>query len=59
MNGYIAYYKGQRLEVYAETLYAAQTKAAQLLKVPSKRQYQVHTVLAELNGTPVEHVAVD
>jgi len=51
MNGYIALYKGKQIEVYAETSYAAQCKAAAELK--AKKQYEVSVYLAEKAGEPV------
>ncbi len=53
MNGYIAFYKGKRIEVYAETIFAAQQEAAKKFKV--KKSYDVVVVLAEKNGQPVVH----
>ena len=53
MNGYVCFYKGKRVEVYAETSYAAQQKAATMLK--AKRAYEVTVVLAEKNGEVVVH----
>jgi hypothetical protein len=53
MNGYVCFYKGKRVEVYAETSYAAQQKAATLLK--AKRIYEVAVCLAERDGEVVEH----
>ena len=53
MNGYVCFYKGKRVEVYAETSYVAQQKAATMLK--AKRAYEVTVVLAEKNGEAVVH----
>ena len=53
MNGYVCFYKGKRVEVYAETSYAAQQKAATMLK--AKRIWDVAVVLAEKNGETVTH----
>lgn len=53
MNGYVCFYKGKRVEVYAETSYAAQQKAATLLR--AKRIWDVAVVLAEKNGETVTH----
>lgn len=53
MNGYIAIYKGKRIEVMAETSYQAQTKAAQVFK--AKKSYEVTVMLAEKNGEQVTH----
>lgn len=57
MNGYIAFYKGRKIEVYAETSYEAQKKAAAQLK--ARKTYDVTVVLAEKSGAPVTHVAAD
>ncbi len=55
MHGYVAFYKGLRLEVYADSSYDAQLKAAALFK--AKKSYDVTVVLCELNGKQVEHAA--
>jgi hypothetical protein len=56
MNGYIAIYKGKRVEVYADSLLAARTKAAEMLKVKPAKHYQIAIMLAEKNGKPVTHL---
>ena len=53
MNGYMCFYKGKVIAVYAETSYVAQQKAATLLK--AKRAYEVVVVLAEKGGETVVH----
>lgn len=53
MQGYICFYRGKRLEVYADTIYEAQLKAAKEFK--AKKEWEVHTVLAEKGGEPVVH----
>lgn len=53
MNGYVCFYKGKRVEVYADSSYVAQQKAATLLK--AKRAYEVTVVLAEKGGETVVH----
>jgi len=53
MNGYIAFYRNKRIEVYAETSYAAQLEAAKRFK--AKKTHEVTVVLAEKNGKPVTH----
>lgn len=53
MNGYIAFYKGKRLEVFAETSYQAQVKAAKEFK--AKKSYDITVMLAEKDGQPVIH----
>ena len=56
MNGYIFFYNDKRLEVYAETLYAAQLKAIEHFKPPKSKRHMVHGMLAEKNGEQVTHV---
>ncbi len=53
MNGYIAFYRGKKMEVNAETSYQAQQKAAQAFK--AKKSYEVKVVLAEKDGEQVTH----
>lgn len=53
MNGYIAHYKNKQCEVYANTSYEAQTKAAAIFK--AKKQYEVSVYLCEKNGEQVTH----
>lgn len=55
MNGYICFYNGKRIEVYANTTLEARDKCAALLKVPTKKQYMIEAVLAEKNGETVTH----
>ena len=57
MNGYVCFYKGKRIEVYAETLLKARDLAASQFK--AKRAYEVTCVLAEKDGKQVTHIAVD
>jgi len=51
MNGYKAFYRGKTIEVYADTSYAAQQKAATILKV--KKSYEITVVLCEKKGEQV------
>ena len=53
MNGYIAFYRGKRIEVQAETSYKAQQIAAEKFK--AKKSYEVTVMLAEINGETVTH----
>jgi hypothetical protein len=53
MNGYIAFYKGRKAEVHADTAYEAQQKAVALFK--ARKSYEVTVVLAEKNGQQVTH----
>ena len=53
MNGYIAFYRGRKLEVQAETSYQAQIKAAASFK--AKKSYEVTVMLAEIDDKEVIH----
>jgi len=55
MNGYVAFYKGKRAEVYADTKLEAQKLAAKELK--AKKYYDVMVVLAEREGRQVFQTA--
>lgn len=57
MNGYVCFYKDKKAEVYADTSYAAQQKAADVFK--TKKSYEVTVVLAEKNGEQVTHTATN
>lgn len=50
MNGYIAFYAGKQIEVYAESSYQAQVKAVEAFKPPKSKKHMVHVHLAEVNG---------
>jgi len=50
-NGYIAMYKGKKIEVYADSSYAAQKKAAEMFN--AKKSYDVRVYLAEKDGKTV------
>ena len=53
MNGYVAFYRGKRIEVYAATTIEARDKAAASFK--ARKAYDVTVMLAEKNGEPVTH----
>jgi hypothetical protein len=53
MNGYVAFYRNKRIEVYADTALQARDKAAAQFK--AKKAYEVTIVLAEKNGEQVTH----
>lgn len=53
MNGYIAFYRGQRIEVQADTSYAAQQLAA--TKFKARKAHEVTVMLAEKNGQHIVH----
>lgn len=55
MNGYVCFYRGKRAEVYANSSFEAQQKAAAQFK--AKKAYEVSVVLAEKSGDPVTHTA--
>jgi hypothetical protein len=59
MNGYIFFYNGKRVELYADSLYDAKLKAVEHFKPPKSKQHMVHGALAEIDGKPVVHTAVD
>ena len=50
--GYLAFYKGKKLEVYAETKLQAQNKAAVIFK--AKKSYEVDVYLCEKDGKEVK-----
>lgn len=54
-NGYIAFYKGKKVEVMADTAFQAQTTAAQFFKVKPGKSYEVNVVLVEKDGKQVTH----
>lgn len=54
MNGYLCFYSGKKIEVRAETSYAAQKEAARILRVKPNKEYMITVVLCEKetpNGT--------
>jgi hypothetical protein len=59
MNGYVVFYNSKRVEIYAETLYAAKVKAIEEFrktgKIPKSREHMVSVWLAEKDGKPVIH----
>lgn len=57
-NGYIAFFKERRLEVYAPTSYEAKLKAVQLFKPRKSQEHEVHVHLCERkDGSQVIHIA--
>jgi len=52
-NGYIAFYKGKKVEVMADTKLQAQITAAAYFK--AKKSYEVDVELAETDGKQVTH----
>ena len=51
--GYKAFYKGRELELYADSAYDAQKKAAATFK--ARKAYEVSVVLCEKDGETVVH----
>ena len=55
--GYIGFFKGKRVEVYAPSLYAAKEKVLAHFKPSKKDSGLVSVMLAEVDGKEVTHVA--
>lgn len=56
--GYVFFYHGNRIEIYAKTLFDAKQLAVAHFKPPKSKQHMVHGMIAEnQDGTPVHHVA--
>jgi len=55
MNGYKAFYKGRSIEIFADSSYQAQLKAAAIFK--AKKAYDVTVMLCEVNGQQIIHDA--
>lgn len=55
MNGYKAFYKDKTCEVYADSSYEAQQKAAVVFK--AKKSHEVTVMLCEVQGKQVVHTA--
>ena len=61
LNGYICFWKGQKVEVYADTTYNARNVAHNLFKEKAGRKkvnsYDITVMLAEKDGKQVTHIA--
>lgn len=61
LNGYVCLWNGKRVEVHAQTTYAAQQLALpQFQKMAGRKKvkgYDITVVLAEKGGKPVVHHA--
>ncbi len=57
MNGYIAGFKGRKLEIQAESLYAAKVQALEHFKPSKKDAGLLWVELAERDFFPVTHHA--
>jgi hypothetical protein len=55
MNGYIAFYRGNQKEVFADSIWQAKQKAIAELSVPKKKQGLLSVMLAEVEGNQVSH----
>ena len=56
--GYVFFYHGKRIELYAKTLFDAKQLAVAHFNPPKSKQHMVHGQIAEnQDGTPVHHVA--
>ena len=53
MNGYLAFYKGKKVEVTAASSCEAQQKAAAIFK--ARKAYEVAVMLCEKEGVQVVH----
>ncbi len=53
MNGYVAFYRGKRIEVESDSSYHAQIEAARIFK--ARKSFEVTVMLAERDGAPVAH----
>jgi hypothetical protein len=53
MNGYVAFYKGKKMDVWADTTIAARDLAVKAFH--ARKPWDVTVVLAEKNGAPVIH----
>ena len=60
LYGYVCFYNGKRIEVYAPTVLAAQKKVAEQLKIPPRKQYLISVTLCERpDGTEVIHTPTE
>jgi nucleotide-binding universal stress UspA family protein len=56
VNGYICFYKDKRVEVHADSAYAAQCAVAKALRVSDKNRWKITVCLAERStGETVVH----
>lgn len=57
MNTYVCFYRDRKIEVQADTTFAAQKIAAE--KFRARKSYEVSVHLVALDGAPYVHTAVD
>lgn len=55
LNGYVCFYEGKRVEVWASDMFEAKRKAVQMLKPPRSKQHMVSVTLAVKAGEQVVH----
>lgn len=58
MNGYVCIWNGKRLELYAESAYAAQQMAQKAFQSDTRKKvksWDISVVLCELDGQIVTH----
>jgi hypothetical protein len=55
MNGYVCFYNGKRLEVYAASLLEAKNKAVAHFKPAKSKVHMVTCMLAEKDGRQITH----
>ena len=58
-DGYVAFYAGRRMDIYALSSYAAQLQAIGFFNPPKSKRHLVSVTLAERGGKQVTHAAVD
>jgi hypothetical protein len=58
-NGYVFFYGSKRVELYADSLYAAKVAAIAHFKAPKSKQHMVHGALAEKAGSAVIHTPTE
>lgn len=55
--GYVCFYNGKRIELYADSTYDAKLQAVAKFKAPKSKQHMVSVMLAEVNGNDITHTA--
>jgi hypothetical protein len=58
--GYVFFFNGKRIEIYAQTLAAAKDLAVAYFKPAKSKRHMVHGMIAEdQDGKTIVHTAVD
>ena len=52
MHNYVCFYNSKQAAITANTSFEAYQKAAEQFKVPSKKQYMITVMLADVTHTP-------